>query len=376
MLVQIHDREALSSLSVFCITSYLNSHGWINQGQWGSRPAIIYTKEDSGMNWEVLVPTRDTIADYSQSMARSVAVVAEAENRSQLDVFYDLSATGADVIQMRASSAVLEEPLSLRESAGLLNDAYNMLAASARSVENPRPAYRGKMSVEVANYLDSVRPLPNDYRGYALTLHSPVPVGFERQEDLGDEFRTPFSRQATYKLAQGLKHASSAIERTFVDYTLDPFEKGVDYGLSANFCDSVAELALKSHGVEISLAWAGVRPASMPNSHFKFTPASADVLKEAAKSFRTRVPTYNEQIVGHVVQLKKELNEFDGQATILSLWDGRLTRMSVEFEPSVYTLVIIAFRDQTAVSLDADVHPSGSGYTLANPRNLCVLSEG
>ena len=38
MLVQIHDREALSSLSVFCITSYLNSHGWINQGQWGSRP--------------------------------------------------------------------------------------------------------------------------------------------------------------------------------------------------------------------------------------------------------------------------------------------------------------------------------------------------
>ena len=220
------------------------------------------------MNWEVLVPTRDTIADYSQSMARSVAVVQrEAENRSQLDVFYDLSATGADVIQMRASSAVLEEPLSLRESAGLLNDAYNMLAASARSAENPRPAYRGKMSVEVANYLDSVRPLPNDYRGYALTLHSPVPVGFERQEDLGDEFRTPFSRQATYKLAQGLKHASSAIECTFVDYTLDPFEKGVDYGLSANFYDSVAELALKSHGVEIGLAWAGVRPASMPNSH-------------------------------------------------------------------------------------------------------------
>ena len=375
MLVQIRDQRALASLSVVSLTSYLNSHGWSNIGAWGSRPATVYAKEDREKSWEVLVPIRDTIADYAESMARSVAVLADAEKRSQIDVFYDLSATGADVIQMKSYDPLMEEPLSLRESASLLKDAYNMLAASARAVENPRPAYRGKMSVEVAEYLDSVHPLPNDYRGHALTLHSPVPVGFERQEDLGDDFHAPFPRQATYKLAQGLRYTSTAIERALIDNSLHPFENAVAFGVSANLCDSVAELAKKSQGIEIGLSWAGVRSANVSRSHFKFTPASADILKEAAKSFRTSVPTYNELIVGHVVQLKKELDEFDGQATLISLWDDRLTRMNVEFEPSVYELVINAFRDQMPVSLDADVHPSGRRYRLCNPRNLCVLSE-
>ena len=49
--------------------------------------------------------------------------------------------------------------------------------------------------------------------------------------------------------------------------------------------------------------------------------------------------------------------------------------MNVEFEQSVYETVINAFRDQMQVSLDADIHPSGRGYELRNPRNLSVVPE-
>ncbi len=375
MIVQIRDRDALSSISIVSLRAYLNSRGWTDAGIWGERPITVFAKEHGGRTWEILVPHRDTIGGYAENMAESVAVLAAVEERSELDVFYDLAATGADVIQVRSVNGKARESLSLRQSAGMLNDAYRMLEAGARAAEKPRAIYRGKLSADVAEYLDSVHALPGYARGYALTLHSPVPVGFERQEDLGDDFHAPFSRLVTIKLAQGLRHSSEALERVVSNDTLEPFREAVDSGVSANLCDSLAELAKQGNGIAIDLTWAGVRPSNVPDSSFRFSPTSADILMEAAKSLRRREPSYDEQIVGLVVRLEKEPPDFEGKATIASVWDGRLTRMNVEFEQEAYDIVISAFRDQTEVSLDGDVHPLGRGYELRNPRNLSVVPE-
>ena len=375
MLVQIRDRTALSSLSIVSLRSYLTSRDWKNEGPWGKRPAIIFAKEHGGRTWEILVPTRDTVADYAENMAESVAVLAEVEERSQLDVFHDLNAAGADVIQLRSANGMVDEPMSLRRSASLLKDAYDMLAASARAVEKPQPAYRGSMSSDVADYLDNVRPVPSHYQGYILTLHSPVPVGFGRQEDLGDDFHAPFSRRVTKTLARGLERTMASVEQVVADDNLEPFKKAVDYGVSANLCDSVAQLAKKGEGVAIDMTWAGVRPSDVPDSHYQFSPASADILVEAANSFRRDEPSYDERIIAQVVQLEREPHEFDGRATIISVRDRRPTRMRVEFDRSVYGAVINAFKEHASIGLDGDVHWLGSGYELRNPRNLSVLPD-
>ena len=375
MIVQIRDRDALSSISIVSLRAYLNSRGWTDTGIWGERRITVFAKEHEGRTWEVLVPHRDTIGGYAENMAESVAVLAAVEERSELDVFYDIAATGADVIQVRSVNGKARESLSIRQSAAMLNDAYRMLEAGARAAEKPRAIYRGKLSADVAEYLDSVHPLPGYAQGYALTLHSPVPVEFERQEDLGDDFHPPFSRLVTIKLAQGLRHSSEALERVVSNDTLEPFRVGVDSGVSANLCDSLAELAKQGNGIAIDLTWAGVRPSNVPDSSFRFSTASADILMEAGKSLRRREPSYDERIVGLVVRLEKGPLEFDGMATIASVWDGRLTRMSVEFQQEAYEVVISAFRDQTEVSLDGDVHLLGRDYELRNPRNLSLVPE-
>ncbi len=375
MIVQIHDHEALSSISIVSLRAYLISNRWTDAGTWGERPITVFSKASGGRSWEILVPHRDTIGGYAENMAESVKVLSAVEERSELDVFYDLSAAGADVIHMRSVNGKAREALSLRQTAGMLSDAYRMLEAGARSAETPRAAHRGRQSANVAEYLDRVRPLPGYSQGYALTLHSPVPVGFDRQEDLGDDFHAPFARQVTAKLAQGLRHTSDALESVISTDTLEPFKEWVESGVSANLCDSVADLAKRGDGVVIDLTWAGVRPANEPDSHFQFSSDSADILVEAAKSFRQREPSYNERIVGLVVRLEKEPNEFDGKATIASVWDGYLIRMNVEFEQAVYDAVISAFRDQAQVTLDGDVHPAGRSYELRNPRNLSVLAR-
>ena len=287
MKVQIRDREALESLSLVGLLSYLRSREWHDDGPWGEGRANLYAKERDGRTYNILVPVRDTMSDYAEGMAEAVEVIAEVEERSQLDVFYDLAGAGADVIRVRPSGVVPKSPLSLRQSAALLNDAYGMLASAARAVEKPQAAYRGRISAEAAEYLESVLPLPGYREGYSLTLHSPVPAGIDGLDEFGHDRHAPFPRRATHKLAQALRGASSAIrDAADTKGSLSAFHGAIQSGVSANLCDSVAELAKKSSGVVIDLSWAVVRPSNVPDSTFQFSEDSADILKEAARSFR------------------------------------------------------------------------------------------
>ena len=374
MLVQIRDSAALSSISIVSLRAYLNSREWTDAGVWGERPITIFAREHDGRTWEILVPHQDTIAGYAENMAETVAVLAEMEGRSQLDVFYDLSATSCDVVRLHSLNGVAKEPLSLRRSADLLQDSYGMLGYAARSVDTPRAAYRGGPNAEVADYLDNVRPIPGYAEGYSLTLHSSVPVGIGTQKDLWGNEQLPFARRVTNRLAEALGYAENAVPETIRTDTLDPFIDAKNYGVSANLCDSVAELVKRGKGIEINLNWAGVRPANIQTARFPFSINSAEILDEAAKFLRTNEPSYAEPIRAQVVRLEREPDEFDGRADILTSRDGQLTRIKVEFPESSYDMVIEAFRDHRLISLTGDIHKIGNRYELRQPRDLFIVS--
>lgn len=374
MLVQIRDSAALSSISIVSLRAYLNSREWADAGVWGERPITIFAREHDGRTWEILVPHQDTIAGYAENMAETVAVLAEVEERSQLDVFYDLSATSCDVVRLHSLNGVAKEPLSLRRSADLLQGSYGMLGYAARSVDNPSAAYRGGPNAEVADYLDNVRPIPGYTEGYSLTLHSSVPVGIGTQKDLWGNEQLPFARRVTNRLAQALEYAENAVSETIRQDNPDPFVDAKNHGVSANLCDSVADLAKKGKGIEINLNWAGVRPANIQTARFPFSINSAEVLDEAAKFLRTNEPSYAEPIRAQVVRLEREPDEFDGRADILTSRDGQLTRIKVEFPESSYDMVIEAFRDHRLISLTGDIHKIGNRYELHHPRDLFIVS--
>ena len=378
MIAQIRDRAALLSLSIINLRTYLISAGWRNQGLWGERPATIFAKEHHGQTWEIVVPHQDTVSGYAEGMAEAVAVLASVEGRSQLDVFHNLAGAGADVIRVRSLNGAARQPLSLRRSAHLLNDSYDMLAAAAQSAVRTRATYRGALSADVAEFLDSVRPLPGYYEGYDLTLHCPVPAGLGTQMDMGDDVRPPFPRLATLKLAEALEHSSDALAGAIANDPLASFRRAVPHGVSANLCDAVAELARKGEGVEIGLSWADVRPPSVhqtPVPTFRFSQHSAAILNEAARSFRRNEPSLDESVIAQVVRLDREPEEFDGRATILYVRDGRPMRIRVKFEEETYATVIRAFEQREPISVDGDIYRVGNAYELRNPRNLSFAAE-
>ena len=375
MKVQIRDRDALLSLPLRSLRSYLKYRGWKDEGQWGKRPASFYTIDQDGQRWSVVVPYKDTSPDYAERMSDAVSALAEVEKRSQLDVFYDISEASFDVVRMHPSKTVngSEAPLSLNQGAVLLKDARSMFAAAARAVEKPLPIYRGSFSAQVSNYLSLVRPLRSFGMGRSLTLYSPLFIQQPTLHDGRGDPLAPFSRRAVRKLSEALEHTDKAIEEHLKTDSLEPFQEAVPYGVSANLCDSLAALTAQWDGIVIHVSWSEDRLSNVEPRRFQFTIHSAETLTKAAAQFRSTAPFLDETVVAWVVELTREPEEFDGRAAITCERDGKPFRMNVQFEETSYNQVINAFKERRPISLDGDIYPAGSGYELRRPRNLSLI---
>ncbi len=379
MKVAILDSRALASVSLMSLRSHLKSRAWNDEGSWAGGRATVYSKEANGKTWDILVPTRDTVADYDRSMASAISILSEVEERSEIDVFHELNATSADVIQLSSINinGAGKKILSLHKSRGLLTSAYDMMASAARATEKKRAAYRGKISADVKEYLEAVYPLPEYYEGCNLTLYSPVTAIFNANANFFHENHlTPFSRKVTQELSRALQRTDSAIAKTIAEDTIDHFDDAIADGVSANLCTSLASLTDHGDGIAIDMAWAIVRQSEVPASHFKFSKDSAGILNEAASLLRRSQPILDESIVAHVVKLERGPEDFDGKATISGfLPDQGAKQLKIEFDSSVYDTVITAFQKRQIIHLEGDIHHVGNSYELQNPRNLS-LADG
>ena len=374
MRVHIRDFEAFSLITPTLLRRYLENHGWTREETWRGRTTVWSIVENEQRS-QILAPLIELSDTYSLRMSESVATLAEIEGRSQLSIYYEVLAGGADVIRFRTLKNNGTDSRSLTESASLLNDARELLASAARAAERPgQPVYRGRLSGEVAQYVDGIQPLPGYETGGDLTLHSRVPPDYGEQIDMGDSFHQPFSRRAAMTLELGLRELGHAVQEVLGgDVGISLFETAAERGVSANMCDAVASLASRPTGIEIGLSWAQVRPAVMPSTSFGFTKSHADVLADGANLLRRKHPFLDAHITGEIVRLDRESKEeFDGRAVVLCEMDRRPAALHVQFDKEDREAVVNAFRKSVEISLDGDVYRQGNQYTLQSPRNFRV----
>lgn len=377
MNASIRDKVALSKLMVSNLHAYARSRNWNEQETWNDR-AIVYTQQNAQDEFELLVPLRDTFADYAERVANILYTLSKAEDRSEEAVYLDLIEISADVIRFWSSFRPAEDTVSLAEYSNLYTNANDMLSAAARAVETPRAAYRGKISSYIAEYLSQVTPIMTTVQGYSLTLHSPVTQPLYEQRrflDYSEEQSClPFSRRATLKLAEALDHVTDALSYVYKTDDLSPFEEAVSHGVSANLCSSISRVAKDSGGLAIGLYWASIRGSELPRQ-YSFRPSSVDILEDAAKELRDTEPFLNHTLLAYVVRLEREPHEFDGKASILTNIDGASRRLHVEFKESDFSQVIGAFKDHQQIELVGDVRKKGPSLIVENPRHLKVVED-
>ncbi len=374
MDVHITDSAALRRVSPSVLSAYLEAQGWIRQQTWQNRIVVWSRTQDEQVN-ELLTPLREQSDAYAVRISEVVALLGQLEERSQLDVYYDLLGAGADVIRLRSLNGINQSGWSLSDSVDLLGRAHDLIMAAARAAERPgQPVYHGRASGVVTDYVRGVRPLPGYTTGYELTLHSQVPADYGIQRDFGDSFKPPFARQATLALNNGLRQAGNTAEAVLAGAGIVSFDEVAQQGVSANLCEAVAALARQGHGVEVSLSWASVRPSDASDGQFTFPESTVDVFTNGAEWLRRKSPLLNAQISGEIVRLDRESQEeFDGQAVMLSELDGRPVALQVQFNMADREDVVRAFRDSLEISVDGDIYREGRRYYLRVPHNFFVV---
>ena len=377
MTLPIQDKAALSQLSVRNLHDYARSRNWSEQETWGDR-AIVYSLGTGDVDLELLVPLRDSFADYAERVANIIATLAISEDRPELEVYFDLVEISSDVIRLSSSGRPDDHMLSLSEFSSLYAHSHELVTAAARAVETPKAAYRGNISKGVADYLSRLTPVRTSGSDYSLTLHSPVTRPLFEQRRIFDYHEEqnymPFSRRTTMKLAEALQYTTTALSEVCLTSDLSVFDAASSYGVSANLCSSLSKLAKDASGIEIALFWALVRGDERPQE-YRFGTNSIDILDDAAKELREAEPFLDHSFVAYVVRLEREPHEFDGRAIILADVDQTNRRLHVEFAESAFSQVIEAFQDRQQVSLVGDIRKKGRLLIAENPRHLRIMQD-
>ena len=384
MDIRVSGERSLLSISSAALTVYLEQREWTSAGRIPDRSAV-YTWEDRGRRWGVHVPERDTFPDHAESIARAIETIAEAEQRTELDVFRALAGTGADTINITALHAPQAARLSFHDAGHLINDSYRLVAAAARAAERPRAAFRGPASADVTTFLKSISPAPLDFDTFGLTLFSPVSpaYGQARLSNGGgdvDPALVPFSRRAVVGLADSLRAMASAIAEVKIKDDLAPFDSAVRSGVSANLCSATLGLVELSGelggGISVDVQWAPTRPRNgKQTASVPFSSHEVGVIQAAGDRLRANAPYADEHIVADVVRLEREPEEFDGRATLLADVDDRPRRIEVEFAETNYQVAIRAHDEKLIIELDGDLYPAGRGYELRNPHNVRLIED-
>lgn len=374
MDVQITDARALRRVTPVVLSTYLGTQGWVRQDAWKNR-IVVWSRNFDEVVGELLVPLREQSDAYSVRISEILALLAQLEGRSQLDVYYDLVGAGANVIRLRSLNGEEKADWSLSDSAELLARTRDLMVAAARAAENPgRPVYHGRLSGTVQDYVRGIRPIPGYEKGYDLTLHSPVPAHYGLQQDMGDPFWQPFARQVTHALKTSLSEAASTAEAVLGGADIASFENVTKQGVSANLCEAVAGLARQRHGVEVTVSWASVRPSDISETQFTFAESVADVFTGGADLLRQKHPFLDVQVIGEIVRLDRQSQEeFDGDALVLGELDGRMVALKVQFDKNDREEVVRAFQHNLPIRVSGNIYREGRGHQLRDPFDFVVI---
>lgn len=137
MKVEILDNDIFNSFSSVQLENYLKGNDWREIHHEEKKVSIWERDDKAGHKYRVWLPLNIELADYGVAVGRLIKTVANAEDRSQLQLIEDLDtiATG-DII--RASTWDAEYPLSDEQVAYWqeYGDEYMQLSAQAHDLEH------------------------------------------------------------------------------------------------------------------------------------------------------------------------------------------------------------------------------------------------
>ena len=370
MKATIQDKGALSAVSPTALSAYARVAGWIKVESFGEHSDVYSGNELP----EIVLPRTPQLGDYAYVVSQLIGIFAQVAGTDELSLYRDLVTADRDVIRVRVDDAN-DGSVAISAGIALMEGASEMILAAACSLSDPRPLYRSGANRNAADYLRQVRLGQTEQGSYAVTLLTPVvppPIQLELVPNLTLD-SVPIERQVTNRLVEALTATRRATERTIGGDT-SAFLDYVQYGVSANLCEALVKLAEPFPTLDVSVSWARTRPMKTVRDDFHFDNEFVPILREAARSFRSREPQPDVRLFGFVQRLKRDEREIDGTITLRSNIDGRTRSIEAVLDQFDYERAIRAHSDKALVVCEGDLERVAQRWKLLRPHITDVIA--
>jgi len=372
----IQDKSVLHSLKPLEMIAYLRVKGWKQEFEIKNKGSLWALNED----YDVTLPARRELGDYTLRMSEVLRTVAQAEDRSELDVLRDIQTTTSDLIRIRVSNQFAEAgALPLEEAVRFIECTRDMMLAAACATVEKRPVYAKRKSQQAMDYLNHAQMGQTERGSFVMTVLSPVtPELRPAQQPLlpGIEPEPPFERQVTKTLMGSLDSLNSAALGATLISDLGPFQEAVNQGVSANLCDAVVGLSSvgSGDGLDMQISWARTRPidSGLPE-RVRFESDTVRVIEEASRMFREFAPLEDYEVAGFVLASERGATDPEGNIRLDAYIDGGMHRVTVQLGPEDYSAALKAHDERKFVTFTGDLVKQGRGYRLQNPHHFKVL---
>lgn len=389
MKVQILDTDVFNSIDPQLAERYLMANGWIEKHRLESDVAIWSNDEASRKGRRLWLPFNTELADYGIIMSRAVKVLAEVEDKSELQVFEDLNTVAVgDIVRNIGYDPLNRESGTLPYSYGeeLIRQIKELLLAAAMSVGQSKPIYSGSRSIRVKEYERDLRLGQTEHGSFTVKVVSPIKLeDLENQNKHEDQMvlvdsPEPFSRQVTERLVSSLNLLKDIGAETFRRRTfrIQPFQENINRGISANLCDAVAlSIPIVSAPVRVSVTWSSVLPKPQyveSAAEIEIPPDYLPFYSQAANEFRAKNPVPR-SIEGYVIGLRREMGEEKGTISVATVINNTQGIVRVELGGEDYSTAVHAHEEELLVIIDGELERRGRLRWLVNPESIRTVES-
>ncbi|MEW8305082.1 MAG: hypothetical protein AB2724_18930 [Candidatus Thiodiazotropha sp.] len=366
--------NAVKSLKPNQLSSYLSYSGWLAEGVVNDVVQVWHRKEKEYESFEIVLPLTIAIKDYAQRILDLVKVLAEFEQRSELEVINDLCNFFADVIKVRViHDDVKEGSIPLNDGVLLFEKAKDLMVSAVKSTYSKRKYFGGgKLADEIVNFLDKMRLGQTEHGSYVVNLIAPIMYKEEQQEEL---VKTSVTRAITENLSRSLNAIDRSIEEYKSTQSMSSFDSAIESGVSANLCDALigisGELKNRDVTVSISLSVAEKDLREIKQEH-TFDSSVIPYLQIASDYYKEKYVLYDQVVSGLVIKLSHEENEEIGAIYIYASIHGDEKAVKIELPTDDYWKAHSAHKKLQLIECSGDLHVSPRSAKLLNVKNFLV----
>lgn len=373
MKIDIRDNDALAAIPPLSLMAYVRSQGWSKREEFG-KTSVVFVKENEP---EIILPHTDDLGDYPAIVRNLIAILSDAEERGELQVYRDLVGADKDVIRLRAPGHDEDGTMPLDDGVGFFGSSYNLLLSAACAAYKKDVSYRAGSIKQASDYMKKVLLGQTEQGSFIVNFLAPVPPSLRpEQGNIWKEMPPePFERQVTFTFVQALHAAKRAAEAALSSDGYDAFYYAINSGVSANLCEALGDLIEFGNGFDVSLTWAKTRPLENGRQLVGFDKASGPIFHEAARAFRAIEPRHDEILNGVVFRLKRDPQQERGVIGLRVFLDGTPIAVTASVSAEVYHQAVMAHDRRALVEIHGDLKRVGQRWHIDPLYELAIIRD-